>query len=174
MSEYFKADNLYVKETISKRQDSWKKAWKGRKPMITTSEDRYLAITVRRNMKSTARQLSLELAADTGAVVSLQMLQLSSARPTATGVSRRVMGGVSDPLPDRLTFLRSVYVYFRLALFRVGMGKVNDMSKYSDSETSFTKSALHQSFKVFIDIHKSNKTFVDETEITIEFLNDFD
>ncbi|GFW70586.1 transposable element Tcb2 transposase [Trichonephila clavipes] len=39
----------------------------GRKRMTTASEDRYLALTARRNRKATARQLSSELAAATGA-----------------------------------------------------------------------------------------------------------
>ncbi|GFU77286.1 transposable element Tcb2 transposase [Trichonephila clavipes] len=39
----------------------------GRKRMTTASEDRYLALTARRNRKATARQLSSKLAAATGA-----------------------------------------------------------------------------------------------------------
>ncbi|GFU10298.1 transposable element Tcb2 transposase [Trichonephila clavipes] len=40
----------------------------------TASEDRYLALTARRNRKATARQLSSELAAATGAVASRQTI----------------------------------------------------------------------------------------------------
>ncbi|GIY45075.1 transposable element Tcb2 transposase [Caerostris darwini] len=40
----------------------------GRKRTTTASEGRYLSITARRNMKSTARQLSSQLAAATGTV----------------------------------------------------------------------------------------------------------
>ncbi|GFV10820.1 transposable element Tcb2 transposase [Trichonephila clavipes] len=46
----------------------------GRKRMTTASEDRYLALTARRNRKATARQLSSELAAATGAVASRQTI----------------------------------------------------------------------------------------------------
>ncbi|GFU79519.1 transposable element Tcb2 transposase [Trichonephila clavipes] len=46
----------------------------GRKRMTTASEDRYLALTVRRNRKATARQLSSELATATGAVASRQTI----------------------------------------------------------------------------------------------------
>ncbi|GFU41135.1 hypothetical protein TNCV_1058631 [Trichonephila clavipes] len=42
--------------------------------MTTASEDRYLTLTARRNRKATARQLSSELAAATGAVVSRQTI----------------------------------------------------------------------------------------------------
>ncbi|GFU86762.1 transposable element Tc1 transposase [Trichonephila clavipes] len=42
--------------------------------MTTASEDRYLALTARRNRKATARQLSSELAAATGAVASRQTI----------------------------------------------------------------------------------------------------
>ncbi|KFM60109.1 Transposable element Tc1 transposase, partial [Stegodyphus mimosarum] len=46
----------------------------GRKRMTTASEDRYLALTARRNRKATARQLSSELAAATGTVASRQTI----------------------------------------------------------------------------------------------------
>ncbi|GFV13213.1 transposable element Tcb2 transposase [Trichonephila clavipes] len=46
----------------------------GRKRMTTASEDRYLALTARRNRKANARQLSSELAAATGAVASRQTI----------------------------------------------------------------------------------------------------
>ncbi|GFV76056.1 transposable element Tc1 transposase [Trichonephila clavipes] len=46
----------------------------GRKRMTTASEDRYLALTARRNRKATAHQLSSELAAATGAVASRQTI----------------------------------------------------------------------------------------------------
>ncbi|GFV22450.1 transposable element Tc1 transposase [Trichonephila clavipes] len=46
----------------------------GRKRMTTASEDRYLALTARRNRKATARQLSSELAAATRAVASRQTI----------------------------------------------------------------------------------------------------
>ncbi|GFV21050.1 transposable element Tcb2 transposase [Trichonephila clavipes] len=46
----------------------------GRKRRTTASEDRYLALTARRNRKATARQLSSELAAATGAVASRQTI----------------------------------------------------------------------------------------------------
>ncbi|GFS66611.1 transposable element Tc1 transposase [Trichonephila clavipes] len=46
----------------------------GRKRMTTASEDRYLALTARRNRKATARQLSSELAAAIGAVASRQTI----------------------------------------------------------------------------------------------------
>ncbi|GFW25708.1 transposable element Tcb2 transposase [Trichonephila clavipes] len=46
----------------------------GRKRMTTASEDRYLALTARRNRKATARQLSSELATATGAVASRQTI----------------------------------------------------------------------------------------------------
>ncbi|GFW15241.1 transposable element Tcb2 transposase [Trichonephila clavipes] len=46
----------------------------GRKRMTTASEDRYLALTARRNRKATAHQLSSELAATTGAVASRQTI----------------------------------------------------------------------------------------------------
>ncbi|GFX10675.1 transposable element Tc1 transposase [Trichonephila clavipes] len=46
----------------------------GRKRMTTASEDRYLALTARRNRKATARHLSSELAAATGAVASWQTI----------------------------------------------------------------------------------------------------
>ncbi|GFU94735.1 transposable element Tcb2 transposase [Trichonephila clavipes] len=46
----------------------------GRKRMTTASEDRYLALTACRNRKATARQLSSELAAATGAVESRQTI----------------------------------------------------------------------------------------------------
>ncbi|GFX51559.1 transposable element Tcb2 transposase [Trichonephila clavipes] len=46
----------------------------GRERMTTASEDRYLALTARRNRKATARQLSSELAAATGAVASRQTI----------------------------------------------------------------------------------------------------
>ncbi|GFX04346.1 transposable element Tcb2 transposase [Trichonephila clavipes] len=42
--------------------------------MTTASEDRYLALTARRNRKATARQLSSKLAAATGAVASRQTI----------------------------------------------------------------------------------------------------
>ncbi|GFV81508.1 transposable element Tc1 transposase [Trichonephila clavipes] len=42
--------------------------------MTTASEDRYLALTARRNRKATAHQLSSELAAATGAVASRQTI----------------------------------------------------------------------------------------------------
>ncbi|GFW05421.1 transposable element Tc1 transposase [Trichonephila clavipes] len=74
----------------------------GRKRMTTASEDRYLALTARRNRKATARQLSSELAAATGAVASRQTIyrRLNEKRPfmpesqgrgfTLTGDSKRV------------------------------------------------------------------------------------
>ncbi|GFV26165.1 transposable element Tc1 transposase [Trichonephila clavipes] len=46
----------------------------GRKRMTIASEDRYLALTARRNRKATAHQLSSELAAATGAVASRQTI----------------------------------------------------------------------------------------------------
>ncbi|KFM62895.1 hypothetical protein X975_04579, partial [Stegodyphus mimosarum] len=46
----------------------------GQKRMTTASEDRYLALTARRNRKATARQLSSELAAATGTVASQQTI----------------------------------------------------------------------------------------------------
>ncbi|GFT36611.1 transposable element Tcb2 transposase [Trichonephila clavipes] len=46
----------------------------GWKRMTTASEERYLALTARRNRKATARQLSSELAAATGAVASRQTI----------------------------------------------------------------------------------------------------
>ncbi|GFX37860.1 transposable element Tcb2 transposase [Trichonephila clavipes] len=46
----------------------------GQKRMTTASEDRYLALTARRNRKATARQLSSKLAAATGAVASRQTI----------------------------------------------------------------------------------------------------
>ncbi|GFY12692.1 transposable element Tcb1 transposase [Trichonephila clavipes] len=46
----------------------------GRKRMTTASEDRYLTLTARRNRKATARHLSSELAAATGAVASRQTI----------------------------------------------------------------------------------------------------
>ncbi len=45
----------------------------GRKRMMTASKDRYLAITVRRNRKSTACQIGSEIVAATGTAVTWQM-----------------------------------------------------------------------------------------------------
>ncbi|GFW85520.1 transposable element Tc3 transposase [Trichonephila clavipes] len=75
MSEYFKTD------TVSKLWKQFqndgtvvKRHGQGRKRMTTASEDLYLALTARRNRKATARQLSSELAAATGAVASRQTI----------------------------------------------------------------------------------------------------
>ncbi|GFW20298.1 transposable element Tcb2 transposase [Trichonephila clavipes] len=73
MSEYFKTVSKLWKQfqndgTVVRRPGQ------GRKRMTTASEDRYLALTARRNRKATARQLSSELAAATGAVASRQTI----------------------------------------------------------------------------------------------------